>query len=230
MSVGDKLRIIAGSDLHNSRAGFEWFCRIVEQDKPDLVVFLGDFITRQPLAFTREVLAALRSLAAACYVVPGNWDPKETLAEIDAQGGDRLRNLHHARAELGGYSFAGLGGSVTTPIGTTPLEFPEDGFADSFAPLLPADVWVLHNPILDYRDLASGRMHAGSSSLASLWRNQAEMPLLVLSGHIHEAVGQEEAQGTLFVNPGSLAERRAARITLEARQAGCEMLDGGERD
>ena len=230
MTAEDKLRILAGSDLHNSRTGFEWFCRFIEQDRPDLVIFLGDFITRQPLSFTREVLAALRTLATACLIVPGNWDPRETLAEIDSQAGAGLRNMHNARAEVGGYSFAGLGGSITTPLGSTPLESPENGFADRFAQLLPADVWVLHNPILDYRDMTSGRMHVGSVSLANLWRAQEEKPLLVLSGHIHEAVGYETAQGTLFVNPGSLGGRSAALVTLEGREAGCEILGGGGGD
>jgi Icc-related predicted phosphoesterase len=43
---------------------------------------------------------------------------------------------------------------------------------------------------------------------------QQPKPLLVLSGHIHEA-REAEAWGTLFVNPGALKDRSAALIRLE---------------
>lgn len=220
------LELLAGSDLHNSRPGFDWFCGLAEQLRPELIVYLGDFVNRQPLSFIREVLVTLRQLAPACFVVPGNWDPREVLIEIDAAAIDGLRNLHRSRAYLAGYSFAGLGGSTTTPVGTTPLESAEVGFADPLEPLLPADIWLLHNPLHGWRDLAGGTAHVGSRELARLFALQEQPPLLVLSGHIHEAAGFEQHAATTFVNPGSLAARRAARVTLTNRNASVVMLEG----
>lgn len=217
--------MLVGSDLHNSRPGLDWFCALVEQRRPELIVFLGDFINRQPMLFLREVLGILRALAPACYVIPGNWDPREAPLEIDIAAFDGLRNLHRARAALKGYSFAGLGGSTTTPVGDTPMEGPEAGFAAPLAPLLPADVWLLHNPLYGYRDLAGGRTHVGSQELVALLEAQEQRPLLVLSGHIHEAVGCEQAGGTTFVNPGSLAAKAAAGVTLTGQTVSVELLE-----
>jgi len=219
-----KLELLVGSDLHNSRPGFEWFCQLAELKRPQLIVFLGDFVNRQPLSFIKEVLASLRLLAPACFVVPGNWDPRETIFEIDAAAFDGLRNLHRYRAHLAGYSFAGLGGSTTTPVSTTPLESPELGFAAPLAPQLPADVWLLHNPLYGWRDLAGGKVNVGSHELAKLYAAQEQPPLLVLSGHIHEAAGFEQHGATTFANPGSLAARSAARVTLMERSVSVGML------
>jgi uncharacterized protein len=219
-----KLELLVGSDLHNSRPGFEWFCQLAEQHRPDLLVFLGDFVNRQPLTFVKEVLATLRLLAPACFVVPGNWDPREALIETDAAAFDGLRNLHRSRAHLGGYSFAGLGGSTTTPVGNTPMEYAEAEFAAPLLPLLPAEIWLLHNPLLGHCDLAGGKTHVGSTELAKLYALQEPPPLLVLSGHIHEAAGFEQQGETTFANPGSLAVRSAAGVTLTGRSVSVEML------
>jgi uncharacterized protein len=228
MSMPRGLTILAASDLHNSRQGFEWFCQLAAQRQPQLITFLGDFITKQPMAFVKEVLLSLRELAPNCYVIPGNWDPREVLVEIDIAAIDGLRNLHKASAWLNGYTFAGLGGSITTPPGNTPMEAPDQGFAGAFAALLPADIWLLHNPIYGYRDRTTRGEFAGSHSLEAQWQLQDPPPVLVLSGHIHEAHGTEQARGTTFVNPGSLANRCAAWVELLESTAVVELLRGDD--
>jgi hypothetical protein len=107
------------------------------------------------------------------------------------------------------------------------MEAPDAGFAAPLAAFLPADVWLLHNPVYGYRDAVAHGEHVGSHSLEALWRSQDQPPLLVLSGHIHEAAGVEEAQGTVFVNPGSLASRRAAWIELSSSSANVQLLGAG---
>jgi uncharacterized protein len=226
MTSHGALSILAGSDLHNSRPGFEWFCHLAELRHPELIVFLGDFVTKQPLSFVKEVITTLRDVAPAVFVIPGNWDPRETLVEIDAAAIDGLLNLHRRQAQLAGYSFVGLGGSITTPLGDTPFEAPDNAFATAFAALLPAAIWLLHNPVYGYRDLTAHNEHAGSHAMEALWQLQSPAPLLVLSGHIHEAVGYEEARGTMFVNTGSMANRSAAWIQLAGGAVEVQMLGG----
>jgi Icc-related predicted phosphoesterase len=226
MQLDRSLKILAGSDLHNSKQGLEWFIHQAEALQPDLVVFLGDFITGEPLAFIRETLIELRGLAPHCFVVPGNWDPRNALVEIDRQAYDGLRNLHKAQAQAGGYLFVGIGGSITTPIGTTPLESTDEGFAEPTRSLLPVDIWLLHNPLKGLRDQVGSGMHVGSESLLELWSEQEQKPLLVLSGHIHEAAGHEIHGGTVFCNPGSLAEKSASWIMLKGDTIDVEMLGG----
>ena len=232
MDAPAPLRILAAGDLHGSQRGADWLYRQAAALQPDLVLFLGDFVTGGPLAFCVEVLRELRMLEAPCFVIPGNWDPREVTVHMDEQAYDGLRNLHKASAYVGGYHFAGLGGSIPTPGGKSPLESPDDGFAEPLAARLPADVWVLHNPLRDYRDSATAGGNVGSTSLRALYDEQAvdgTAPLLVVSGHIHEARGIERGgpdDATLFVNPGPLSQLNAALITIAGRRAEAELVDG----
>jgi Icc-related predicted phosphoesterase len=211
------LTILAAGDLHGSQRGADWLYRKAAELQPALVLFLGDFVTGGPLEFAIEVLRELRMLDCACYAIPGNWDPREITVHMDEQAYDGLRNLHKASAWLGGYSFAGLGGSIPTPGGKSPLEALDDAdFAAPLAARLPADVWLLHNPLHGYRDVAAGHGSVGSQALLALYDEQEEPPLLVVSGHIHEAAGIERGgadDATLFVNPGPLSQLSAALIT-----------------
>lgn len=220
------LTMLVGSDLHESTAGLDWFRAQALAFNPDLVVFLGDFVTGGPLSFIREVLRELRDLAPHCYVIPGNWDPRDALPLIDKEAYDGLRNLHKASAALGGYIFAGLGGSLPTPIKTTPLEMPEELLVAPWESLLPADVWLLHHPLRGFCDRVADGRQVGSEALLLSYRKQDPPPLLVLSGHIHEACGVEEYGSTKFVNPGSLKERRAARLQFSGEQITVELLEG----
>ncbi|MBN2081267.1 metallophosphoesterase family protein [bacterium] len=220
------LNILAGSDLHESQGGLDWFCAQATALQPDLVIFLGDFVTFGPLAFLREALRELRDLAPHCYVIPGNCDPRDALPIIDREAYDGLRHLHKTSAALNGYSFAGLGGSCRTPDKITPLEMEDEMLAAPFPVLLPADVWLLHQPLFGYCDQLASGLHVGSQELRQIYGNEAEPPLLVLSGHIHEAVGIERENSTVFVNPGSLKERSAAWIRLSGHNIDVEVLTG----
>ncbi|MDQ3024185.1 MAG: metallophosphoesterase, partial [bacterium] len=219
MDSPQKLRILAAGDLHGSQRGADWLYAKAAELEPDLVLFLGDFVTGTPLSFAVEVLRELRMLDAACYVIPGNWDPREITVHMDEQAYDGLRNLHKASAYMNGYSFAGLGGSIPTPSHKSPIEAPDESFADPLITRMPADIWVLHNPLRGFRDFATAaNANIGSESLLALYNEQVEKPLLVVSGHIHEARGIERGgpeDATLFVNPGPLSQFGAALITLQ---------------
>lgn len=221
-----QLSILAGSDLHGAFGGLEWFCAQALALRPDLIVFLGDFVTGGPLSFVRESLRDLRGLAPHCCVIPGNWDPREALPLMDAEAYDGLRHLHKHTAFLAGYSMLGLGGGATTPVGTTPLEMPDAALAAPFPALLPADIWLLHNPLYGFCDTVASGDHAGSPELARIYAEQVDRPLLVLSGHIHEARGTQVQAPTVFANPGALVNRQAAWITLVDDEVSVELLEG----
>jgi len=63
------MRLLVGSDLHNNARAKAWFCDLAEETKPDVVIFLGDFITFEPLNFAKEVLTDLASLQTKVFVV-----------------------------------------------------------------------------------------------------------------------------------------------------------------
>ncbi len=211
-----QLKLLVGSDLHNDSAALDWFCNLAEEHTPDVVVFLGDFITHEPISFLKETLIDLRDLADHILVIPGNHDPRQALVEIDILAFDGLKHLHKQSAFIGGLSFAGLGGSVTTPKGLGELEYPDEGFAELLASQVPADVWVLHCPLYGILDQNTPGIMFGSKSLLELFDTQTDPPRLVLSGHAHDGVGVEVQGQTHFVNPGSLMNRSAAIVEITA--------------
>ncbi len=211
------MRLLVGSDLHNNARAKAWFCDLAEETKPDVVIFLGDFITFEPLNFAKEVLTDLASLQTKVLVVPGNCDPRDVLLQIDKTEG--VMNLHNARVEIGGVHFVGKGGSITCPS-PTPFESPDEGFADSLEPLMKdLVVLVLHQPVYGYRDRVNGDRSVGSLSLARL--AALNQPRLVLSGHIHEAKGMDVHNHTYFINPGPLLDMNAAVIDFNERVEVC---------
>lgn len=229
-TVQRSLRLLLCGDLHGSDKGLAWLYGQAEELEPDLVVFVGDFVTGGPLSFVRDVLATLRELATQAFVIPGNWDPRESLVSMDEASFDGLRNLHKCAAWMQGYSFAGLGGSTPTPHGGSPFECEADdeAFADPLRPYLPADIWILHNPVYGFRDRIVSGANIGSEALLKLFKEQDPAPMLVLSGHVHEARGVDSWRGTTFVNAGPLSQSGAAMIVLTGDEVEVELLGGAE--
>jgi Icc-related predicted phosphoesterase len=221
------LRMLVGSDLHNDADGFNWFCALADAQQPELVVFLGDFVTGGPMGYIRETAATLRDLAPHAMAIPGNHDPRASLVELDIAAFDGFHNMHKKTAFVGGYSFAGLGGSILTPKLAGEFELPDEGFADPLQMLLPADVWVLHNPLSGILDELPNGVSLGSTSLLRAWKSQDPPPLLVLSGHVHAAVGTLEHGGTLFHNPGALQDGSASLVSLDGNTVTVEMFSRG---
>jgi len=204
------MRILVGSDLHNNVRGNTWFCNLADSLRPDALVFLGDFITFEPLEFARGVLRDLASLGVPALVIPGNCDPRDLLLHIDQIEG--VTNLHNRALRVNGFTFVGRGGSITCPS-PTPFEEPDESFAAPLEPLIQgADVLVVHQPARGFRDRIAGVGNVGSESLLKLIA--AHQPRLVLSGHIHEAKGLDVWGQTTFVNPGALLALNAAVINL----------------
>jgi len=218
------MTILVGSDLHNDEGALEWFCTLAEQHRPDMIAFLGDFVTGGPVSYVREVALTLRPLAEYVLAVPGNHDPRESLVELDIVSIDGFKNLHKQAAWINGFSFAGLGGSIHTPKHAGEFEFDDEGYADGLVACLPADIWVLHNPLKGFLDVMPSGVSLGSESLLKAYREQSLPPQLVLSGHVHAQAGSQRFGPTLFLNPGSLAEGSAALVSLAGTTVMPQML------
>jgi Icc-related predicted phosphoesterase len=220
------LKILQCGDLHGSQAGFEWLSAKAGELKPDLICFVGDFVTKGPADFVRYVLAGLREMAPHVYVIPGNWDPRESLVAMDEEAYDGLRLLHKSGGYCGGYSFAGLGGSIPTPHGGSPFEALADDevFANPLRPYLPVDIWLLHNPVYGFRDKLDSGVNVGSEALLEVFKEQDPAPKLVMSGHIHEADGIDTWRGTTFVNAGPLSGKQAAWIELSGDEVKAKLI------
>jgi Icc-related predicted phosphoesterase len=106
--------------------------------------------------------------------VAGNHDAPELLESLDVE------DLHLRRAELGGLSFAGFGGSPRySRDGRN--EWTEEEAVAMLAGLPAADVLLTHSPPAGVNDEPDDRAHRGSTALLR-WVER-ERPAWLLHGH-----------------------------------------------
>jgi Icc-related predicted phosphoesterase len=138
----------------------------VRGNDPDVVVCCGDL----DLAW----IDGLRDVAVPKLGVYGNHDAGY-MPELG------IADLHLARREVGGVSFAGFEGCVRYRDG--PHQYTQEQ-ASALASTLPAaDVLVCHAPPAGVNDEPGDRAHAGFDGLRE-WVC-ANVPHLVLHGHTH---------------------------------------------
>jgi len=202
------MKLLVGTDLHNDARAMRWFCELADTESPDVVVFLGDFITFSPMTFARQAIRDLSTLSDFILAIPGNCDPRDIL--LDLERAASIISLHNCQVEVLGVKFAGKGGSIHCPA-PTPFEEDDETFATSLERVAEgAEILVLHQPVKGHHDTVQQERHVGSESLRILVERVS--PRLVLSGHIHEAKGVEREGATVFVSPGPLLNLNAAMI------------------
>ncbi len=206
----EMLRILVVTDIH----GVVRKARELGAVKRDLTVVAGDL---SRLGSVEEALTVLEELANQGPVawVPGNCDDP-SLAGMEPEG---TMQLHTRAREFEGITLVGYGGSPFTPF-STPFEYDDSKLGTELEELLASIDWdnpvilVTHTP--PYRsglDRTRSGEYVGSRSLASLLSRYK--PLLLATGHIHEAWGVTAFQGVLAVNPGPLSQGRYALVELD---------------
>jgi Icc-related predicted phosphoesterase len=143
---------------------------------------------------------------AACFVLPGNYDIDLKYTALAS------RNLHKKVMYFENLTFGGYGGA---PIPTSGIpeklavpyleggkgsEFysePQEFFEET-----NPDILVLHNPAYGYFDRIPRYGHVGSMGIRNYLDDH--LPMLVLSGHIHEDYGIFiNKKGIVFLNPSN---------------------------
>jgi len=201
------MKILALSDFHGDYSKVPGLFELA--GGVDLVVASGDITDFGPASRALELVEICR---VPLLAVPGNCDPRALLEVIDKS---EAFNLHNTLYEFKGITFAGIGGSNPTPF-NTPFEMSDEeikGMALELLKHVKNDarlVLVSHAPPLDTLDEIGGR-RVGSSGLTSFLGRA----VLVICGHIHEARGKVEVEGTTVVNPGMASRGEGAVITLE---------------
>jgi Icc-related predicted phosphoesterase len=138
----------------------------VGASRPDLILLLGDLEPAWTEGLDRIDLPKLG--------VRGNHDAEDALGLVGAE------DLHLRRAEVGGLSFAGLGGSPRYSRRGTG-EWTEEEAADLIERLPAADVLLTHSPPAGVNDEPDDPAHRGSPALRE-WVERNE-PAWLLHGH-----------------------------------------------
>lgn len=199
------MRFLVLSDLHQKKSGIEWINRVIKDEKPDFVLFLGDVTDSGTGEDAAELIGAINSKV---YVIPGNTDSRDFPRCIS----DVAIDMHGKSTNIGGYELAGLGGSNITIFGTS-FELTEDEIYKGLKPISKNKMILMtHVPSYGILDSIPSGLHVGSPSVKKIV--DEFHPILALSGHVHEDRGVRDIAGTVFVNPGPAREGYSAIVSI----------------
>ena len=181
------MKLLIFSDIHNDWKALERLLAV----EADSYIAAGDQVSwAKGIDRAGEILA---QRAGKMYVLPGNHESAETIADMCARYG--LHDFHEQQIRVGRWHIAGLGYSSPTPF-HTPGEYSEQEIAErlaKFAALTPL-VLVCHAPPYGTKlDQVRPGLHAGSKSVREFIEKY--QPEHFFCGHIHEAEGVEIAMG-----------------------------------
>jgi putative phosphoesterase len=209
------MRSIIVSDIHAKISTAELVNKAAEKYGADNILILGDITHFGPASIAAGYIS---SLNRPVYAIPGNCDPRNLPSVISKVATD----LHGRTVTVDGIRIAGLGGSNPT-IFDTPFEISEAEILSSLDAICDGvTILMVHAPAFGHLDMIPSGMMVGSESIRAV--ADKYRPLVVLSGHIHEARGMKESNGTLFLNPGAAKDGYAALLTVENGKASAELL------
>lgn len=207
------MRIIAFGDVHMAA---QRCVHIPGVSEADLLIANGDLTNYGRRAEAKIVLDQLLAINPHLLAQIGNLDNFEIndyLEQLDLNLHGQARLLHSRVCLIG------LGGSNVTPFGT-PSEFHEDELSEMLmqaysqgtdfihlaAPKGGANiplVLVSHTPPYGTAvDTIHGGRHVGSTSVRKFI--ETYQPDICVTGHIHEARGEDRIGKTHILNPGML--------------------------
>lgn len=205
------MRIFLASDIHGARAAVAELPARALLQGADLIVLAGDISHRgKPRGFIEELVAGFHGLPV--LAVPGNLDPLEVHPDFARAG---AIFLHEGRIKVEGLGFAGMGGATPHLFGG-PYQVEEKKIELGLRLAEPGDVLVVHCPPRGTLDRTTLGIRAGSRAAAAAVERLR--PRLVLCGHVHEARGVLERDGTLYVNAGPGKKLCSALITGDAQR------------
>lgn len=190
--------------------------------RPDIVVVAGDITQFGAPRDIDEAVGAWRPWAPVLLAVAGNMDSPAIERHLDEIG----ISLNARCREVNGVAFHGCSASQIS-IGT-PYEISEGEIAErlrlaaSGCRRVERRVLVTHVPPRGVLDRTHSGVHAGSESVREFVLR--EQPELLISGHIHEAAGQERLGSTLVVNCGAAMRGHYAVIELDEQGVRAELF------
>jgi Icc-related predicted phosphoesterase len=208
------VRIFAFTDFHGDQEAFRRARQTIAREKPDVVLVAGDIVNHDGQK-AKQFLTHLGEAGSPVYFVPGNMDGVDLMAW---SGSESVRGLHGRCEYWKNVGLIGLGGS---PHGvfTTPIEYSEEVARDVLGRALRNYhggnlILVSHCPPKDTKiDRVILGQHIGSTSVREfIMRTQ---PILVVSGHVHEAQGDDKIGSTVVVNTGPAKNGKYARISID---------------
>jgi len=204
---------IAFGDIHQS---LNLPALIPDLEKADGVILTGDLTNHSPEGAVEKVWESIHRFNQNILGQLGNMDRSNVTRFLKSKNA----NLHCETRELApGLKIMGVGCSIATPFGT-PSEVSEDEMSEmleeTHESLGTYDNLILavhdspHNTALD---VISNGMHVGSKAVREFI--EKHQPEIVVSGHIHEACGEDRIGESRVFNPGMASGGGYVLITYE---------------
>lgn len=209
------MRFLVFTDLHQKASVIDKINDMIQRYGAEFAVCLGDVTD---MGTGEEAADILSKIKTKVYAIPGNCDPVDFPEKISSVAVD----MHGNMAEIGGYRFVGLGGSNITIFGT-PFELEEDDIYDGLEGNCDDGMILMtHAPSYGTLDQIPSGQSVGSPAIKDIVDRYH--PILAMSGHIHEAIGVVEKDGTTFVNPGPAKDGRMAIIDIDDGKVSVRMI------
>jgi len=184
-------------------------------ESADHIIITGDITNFGSNSDAEVMLNRLLTINSNIMGVAGNLDQPDVADYLEDIG----LSLHGKGTIINGLGIVGLGGSNYTPF-KTPYEFSEQELADLLASGLSQVgevkdfILVSHTPPYEtHTDKLLNGTHVGSTAVRTFIEQQ--QPLLCLTGHIHEAMGQDYIGRTLVLNPGMIKDGGYIEVLFE---------------
>ena len=206
MAKLNKMRALLFSDLHESFKQLRNLESFLKQEKPEAVIFAGDFLNMGETAgFAKEFIQVLKLTASNFLWVPGNNDFGRSYHLLNSQ----FKSLEGRVVSQFGKKFCGVGGSPASWAG----QYSGENMLDEH--LIAGSIFVSHVPppgLLNYRPVdfkiessptifykktkseASNLAANASSNTQKRMSDQSQKhfrnsPLVHICGHIHFQCG-----------------------------------------
>ncbi len=202
------MKFLVLTDLHGKKSAMDWINPLIKDEGIDCVLFLGDAVELP--TYPEESVRMIGMIECKrILALPGNIDSPDMVNML----GNVAENMHGVGKDVGGVYIAGLGGSNPT-IFDTPCELPEDEILEKLDKISKEGmILMVHAPAYGINDQIPSGLSVGSKSILEICRKYH--PKVVLSGHIHEAFGRQDIDGTVYVNPGPAKDGRAAILSVD---------------
>jgi len=198
--MGNRYWIVFG-DIHERISAVE---RIDGIGQAAGILLSGDLTNLGTRESATRIVDAVTALNPRIYAQIGNMDTQA----VDRLLTEREVNVHNTVTDLGGgVGLAAVGYSTPTPFGT-PSEVDDAQICQWAHDVLEAAgnfeqvILMIHTPPRgDVVDRLPSGAHVGSPGVRALIEKY--QPAIVVTGHIHEAAGDERMGRSHVLNPGN---------------------------
>ena len=189
------MKLFVFVDLHGNKASLKKIIARSKKKDIEAVICAGDFTIFS--SSQKELLSKLNKIGKPVLIVHGNHEDDDELRK-DCKLFKNCYFIHNNKFRLGEYLFIGWGGGGFSYI--------DRGFEKNskrFKKWIKEDdkvVLITHAPPYKTKIDEIGGEHAGNKSIRKFI--EQVRPVLAVSGHLHECVGEDFIKKTKVINPG----------------------------